>query len=302
MGKPIQFILILILAQLNFAQTNTFPPNGNVGIGESEPSAKLEILKDSDLSSSITIPNSSILLKSDQNPYSATLRFGVDKNNMKAIIQTQETTSASKFDLLLNPFGGNVGINTSTPEAVLDVDKSINNFWSARIRNTGGESLGLLIKNGYGGAQSHNYPTILRLEDGNGNLRMKVQSNGKIGMNTEDIPSGYTLAIKGKAITEEIKIQNINEWSDFVFKENYKLPTLEVVESYINEKGHLKDIPSAKEVKEDGIFLGEMNAKLLQKIEELTLYAIQQEKRIISMEEKNEKLIHLLEKVLEKKK
>jgi hypothetical protein len=64
------------------------------------------------------------------------------------------------------------------------------------------------------------------------------------------------------------------EWSDFVFKKEYDLPTLSEVEKHIREKGHLENITSEKEVLENGINLGEMNAKLLQNIEELTLYMI----------------------------
>ena len=69
-------------------------------------------------------------------------------------------------------------------------------------------------------------------------------------------------------------------WADFVFESEYKLRTLEEVEQHINEKGHLPGIPSEAEVTENGINLGEMDAKLLQKIEELTLYLIEQNKEI----------------------
>ena len=88
------------------------------------------------------------------------------------------------------------------------------------------------------------------------------------------------------------------------------MPTLQEVEQHINEKGHLKDIPSAREVEKNGFYLGEMNAKLLQKIEELTLYTIAQDKalqsqnnRIEELEKENTALKSLLERVaaLEKK-
>lgn len=69
-------------------------------------------------------------------------------------------------------------------------------------------------------------------------------------------------------------------WSDFVFENDYDLPTLEEVEEHIAENGHLPEIPSEAEVTENGINLGEMDAKLLQKIEELTLYLIEQNKEI----------------------
>jgi len=96
--------------------------------------------------------------------------------------------------------------------------------------------------------------------------------------------------VKGKIAAEEVKIALYNNWSDFVFDSDYKLPTLKEVENHIKEKGHLKDIPSASDVKENGFYLGEMDSKLLQKIEELTLYTIEQEKRLDRIESKNKKL------------
>ncbi|MBC9795860.1 hypothetical protein [Sinomicrobium weinanense] len=100
-------------------------------------------------------------------------------------------------------------------------------------------------------------------------------TDGRVGIGTTD-SSNWKLAVNGNIRAKEVKVET--GWSDFVFEENYPLPTLEEVEQHIIKKGHLKDIPSAKEVEENGIFLGEMDAKLLQKIEELTLYIIKQQK------------------------
>ena len=97
------------------------------------------------------------------------------------------------------------------------------------------------------------------------------------------------MAVNGKIKTKEVKV-TLDDWSDFVFYEDYELPTLKEVESHIKEKGHLKDIPSAKEVEQNGFFLGEMDAKLLQKIEELTLYTIDQQKEITSQKKEIEEL------------
>ena len=105
-----------------------------------------------------------------------------------------------------------------------------------------------------------------------------------------------------KSNLKKVKV-TLEGWSDFVFYKDYKLPSLTEVEDHIKEKGHLKDIPSNKEVKKNGIFLGEMNAKLLQKIEELTLYTIQQEKEINYLKGMNSKLLELQKRLenLEKK-
>ncbi|MDW7691159.1 hypothetical protein R9C00_19595 [Flammeovirgaceae bacterium SG7u.111] len=116
--------------------------------------------------------------------------------------------------------------------------------------------------------------------------------SASIGVDNLSIPEGYKLAVGGKAIMEEVKVELEENWPDYVFEENYALPTLSEVESYIQENNHLQDIPSAKEVEANGINLGEMDAKLLQKIEELMLYTIEQEKKI----EKQEKEITELKK------
>ncbi|WP_299156984.1 hypothetical protein [uncultured Tenacibaculum sp.] len=107
-----------------------------------------------------------------------------------------------------------------------------------------------------------------------------IVSNGNVGIGTTNT-FGYKLAVNGNIGAKEIKVEVNSAWPDYVFSKEYQLPTLKEVEKHIAEKGHLVNIPSAKEVRENkGIELGKMNAKLLQKIEELTLYTIQQEKEI----------------------
>ncbi len=111
---------------------------------------------------------------------------------------------------------------------------------------------------------------------------------GNVGIGTKDT-KGFKLGVNGKIAATEVKVATYNNWADFVFKKEYKLPTLTEVENHIKEKGHLENIPSAKEVKKDGFFLGQMDAKLLQKIEELTLYTIDQEKKLNTQNTKIEK-------------
>jgi hypothetical protein len=113
-------------------------------------------------------------------------------------------------------------------------------------------------------------------------------SNVGVGIGTTDT-KGYKLAIAGDAIAEKVVVKLKTNWPDHVFKPEYKLPSLSIVEQHIKEKGHLQDIPSEKEVNDKGLDLGDMNAKLLQKIEELTLYIIAQEKRIQKLEEQSKK-------------
>ncbi len=114
-------------------------------------------------------------------------------------------------------------------------------------------------------------------------------NNGTVGIGTLNT-SDYRLAVAGKVIAEEVKVALQDNWPDFVFKSNYDLRTLQEVEEYINEKGHLPEIPSEIEVITNGINLGEMNAKLLQKIEELTLYMIDVNKQVDKLKIENQEL------------
>jgi len=99
--------------------------------------------------------------------------------------------------------------------------------------------------------------------------------------------SPYRLLVSGGILTESVRIRYTNEWPDFVFGEKYQLAPLEEVAAYIEEHKHLPNVPSADEVHDQGIDVGEMDAKLLQKIEELTLYMIEQNKLLKQQVEAN---------------
>jgi len=119
-----------------------------------------------------------------------------------------------------------------------------------------------------------------------GKANSYVLGNLGIGTTTTGV---YKLAVEGSIAAREIKVM-ASGWADFVFKKEYELPTLEDVEKHINEKGHLSNIPTEAEVLENGVALGEMNVKLLQKIEELTLYMIEQNKKINDLKNRLEKI------------
>ena len=116
-----------------------------------------------------------------------------------------------------------------------------------------------------------------------------IQSSGNVGIGTSNTGT-HKLAVEGTIGAREIKVEATG-WSDFVLDNNYKLKDLEEVESFIEDNNHLPDVPSEKEVLENGIQLGEMDATLLQKIEELTLYTISQEKKIKRLERLVEQLM-----------
>lgn len=104
--------------------------------------------------------------------------------------------------------------------------------------------------------------------------------NLRVGVNSASMPSGYRAAIAGKLICEEVRVSLQADWPDYVFEEDYQLPSTTEWEAFIKANKHLPGVPSASEVADQGIALGEMQAILLQKIEELTLIVIEQQKQI----------------------
>lgn len=116
-------------------------------------------------------------------------------------------------------------------------------------------------------------------DDGGDVIMCYGGGNVRIGAAAVAAP-GYLLAVDGKVICEELKVQLSDSWPDYVFADDYHLPSLYEVEKLINEHNHLPGIPSAAEIEKDGIAVGEMQKAMMEKIEELTLYIIELQKQI----------------------
>ena len=219
--------------------------------------------------------------------------------------------------LMIDP-NGNVGIGTETPQYKLQVFGDIavgdqsgpegtigagnrlylggiadntDPMWIGRY-NTGWNRSDLRINIGDDGAGEDRFLIgNIYVEDNNWHSWFSVVNNGNVGIGTDNPQN--KLDVNGTIRATEVKVEA--GWADFVFDKDYKLPTLQEVENHINEHKHLPDIPSEAEVKENGVSLGEMQAKLLQKIEELTLYVIELKKE----NQEQSKLIHDLQGKLE---
>lgn len=117
--------------------------------------------------------------------------------------------------------------------------------------------------------------------------RMRIAPNGFVGIGTTS-PSEL-LSVNGNIRAKKVIVTQ-QGWADFVFADGYDLPTLAELEKSIKENRHLPDVPSEKEVLENGLDLGDMQAKLLRKIEELTLYVIEQHKAIEQLKKENREI------------
>ncbi|WP_228425502.1 hypothetical protein, partial [Chryseobacterium jejuense] len=179
----------------------------------------------------------------------------------------------------------NVGVGIENPLYNLDVKGTFRVGYSGYLTYNGAADLlfNYPLRGSGGRAMVHDDGNVLALNYGN-------DFTGGTRLGTSLLVKGNNALLQGKFEAKEIKV-TLTPTADFVFDENYGLPKLEDVEKHIKEKKHLPEIASAKEMEKEGVNVGEFQIKLLQKIEELTLYTIEQNKQLKKLQENNDKLI-----------
>lgn len=206
-----------------------------------------------------------------------------------ANIMAFATSSSERMRITSN---GNIGIGTQTPWAKLVIMGNSNtSFGFDASTSTSGYS-SIFKMDDVGLSIGHNSPArnfVFRTGTG---IHLTIDQSGKLGVGTQNFPTtigtvdidAYKLFVKGGILADEIRVAT--GWADYVFAEDYQLKSLVEVESFIEANGHLPNVPSAKTIEKEGISVGEMAKIQQEKIEELTLYIIEQNKRIEALEKK----------------
>src|ERR1700744_4889483 len=201
------------------------------------------------------------------------------------------------------PSSGNVGVGTTSPAAKLQTNYLFTDLAGVSIQ--GGPSSGTALT--IGGSAGDSGASVVSVAPGwntnaspyaldisptgtangtdtrllnisfAGSNKMVVMKGGNVGIGSTN--PDQKLTVKGTIHSQEV-IVDMNVLPDYVFKPAYHLPTLNEVKTYIDKNHHLPEMPSAEQVAKDGLSLGEMNAKLLKKVEELTLYLIEKDKEL----------------------
>jgi hypothetical protein len=208
-------------------------------------------------------------------PFPSFSSYGLQMDGSR-IQATSGIVSSSAARLLLNPYGGAVGINTGSTALTsnLEVYKSVGINNTAVFKGTThyshfhfSSAEDTYIRGGKDGSK-------VIINDGNlGNVGIGVY------------PSTYKLEVNGTTRSKEVIVET--GWADYVFEKNYKLRSINEMEEFINENKHLPNIPSASEIEKNGLKVGETNKAMMEKIEELALYIIQLKKEIDVLKSKN---------------
>ncbi|WP_421898629.1 hypothetical protein [Marinoscillum sp.] len=278
--------------------TNT----GEFGIGTTTPQTLLDI--------KATTDNQDLLrLSHPTSPDAAGLIVGFGQNsssNNNGSVEVKVEFSNAVYDVIgINRYtrdfyyvgDGKVGIGTDAPldkmhvngGLVIGAALSFNNATAGPGFNVSGNQQFLHVEGG--GLISQNGTQDLGVT-GWEFRNLKLSNNAYIGNQMAigtTVFGGHTLAVEGTIGAREIKVETTT-WYDSVFESDYDLAPLQEVENYIKTYKHLSEIPKESEVLENGIYLGEMNAKLLKKIEELTLYVIEINKQVQELKAENQHL------------
>jgi len=270
--------------------------NDKVGIGTSTPANKLDV---------VGVVNSSSYMSATQGLYTEITKSGFNNNAGTGYLSFRSNNVDNR--MVIDP-NGYVGIGTTAPSQQLEVFRNevigsptdvlypivINRGWNSNGGTSTSRNTGLLFKDVNSieaGVQAvrenssgnYNSGMAFLVNTGVSGLvpttslteAMRISSAGFVGIGTPTPKEA--LSVNGNIRSKQIKVETAN-WPDYVFKNDYSLPSLSDLKTYIDQNQHLPEMPSESDVAKDGINLGEMVKLQTKKIEELTLYLIDKDK------------------------
>jgi hypothetical protein len=243
------FTTLLAEAQWSPSGSNIYYNNGNVGIGITSPGARLQVYTNGSTESNFPSGNSYGNIDFFLRHHNQGIEFGTGAkmNERKSWILARHSDV----------------VNYGTYFSTLHLQPLIDGVPDSRYR-------GVAIKK----SPNLHIPVGRALWVGGPSV-----FDESLAIGTSD-PKGYKLAVAGKVIAEEVVVKLQVQWPDYVFLPTYNLRPLKEIEAHIQTHGHLPEVPNTKMVEKSGIGLGEMNILLLKKVEELTLYSIEQERNL----------------------
>ena len=296
--------------------------NGNIGVGNINPDSKLHISSvdevvmklEADTDNANESHNPRIEMSQDGGIVQAFIGFDESNHGSNQFaIGSMHNDQNHRDAFVLNTLNGNIGMGTTNPTSQLHISEDLNNRVGVKIVNSnvgeharadlrlgnglanGSEDL-LIMKNSVGrntyggsfGASIWNIKGNLRLIAGSGGKGIYVADpTGNVGIGTES-PSAK-LDVAGNIKASQVTL-DVGSFPDYVFSQGYEMLSVKEVENYIKANGRLPKMPSEKEVKEAGMDVGQINVLLVEKVEELTLYLIEQQKQIEELNQRLNKL------------
>ncbi len=267
----------------------------------------------------IYLKNGDIVLQNPTSGYPILWLKDVSGTNTVRYDYNSLSSSGGKFfirtsganSLVLNDTGGGyVGVGMDSPTELLQVGTTSQRNVNIRLGETA--SMGVTYQNSEtilanNGKVNGIYVKPIKAQQGASAIALNwyygirfYTTGGQVTVNdTINKPAWekFRISPNNGVFAEEVTVKLQKFWPDYVFSSQYKLPKLAEIETYIRKNNHLPEMPSACEVEQDGIKLGEMNTLLVKKTEELTLYLIEQNKLIEQILKENASLKTRLESI-----